>query len=227
MDLTRRKVILISSAVIAVIFISCALIYKVNSGKFNTPGKYEYLKQGHSLSEKKRFDENMGYAKKYNARIKNIDNLSTPAKGSIAPDVQKVSEAEKSNPAVSLYFLFSKKVLNTDQYIDTETKLNNGIKGLSDIENSEDLNEYFNEKKDTLKKTYGISNYNQLENLKSRFVKLNGSTVNVTVDKNSAKTDNSKVSFTISLSNNKNCSVNQTIILSYSSDIEMNVSWQI
>lgn len=221
---TKKKMILLASATIAIVFISCALIYEINSRHFNTSN--EYLKQGHSLSEKKRFDENMEYANKYNARIKNMDKLGTPAKGSAAPDIQKVSEAEKSNSAVSLYFLFDKKLLNTDQYINAEDKLNAGIKEIADIENSRDLNEYFNTNKDNLKNVYGILNYNELASLKSKFQKLNSSTLSVAVDQNFTKTEDGKISLNVIFKGSKN-TVSQTVIVSYVSDIEMNVLWEI
>jgi hypothetical protein len=223
-DSTKKKMILLASATIAIVFISCALIYEINSRHFNTSN--EYLKQGHSLSEKKRFDENMEYANKYNTRIKNMDELSTPAEGSVAPDAQKVSGSEKSNSTVSLYFLFNKKVLNTDQYINAEDKLNAGIKEIANIENSRDLNEYFNTNKDNLKNVYGISNYNELASLKSKFQKLNSSTLSVAVDQNFTKTEDGKISLNVIFKGSKN-TVSQTVILSYVSDIEMNVLWKI
>ncbi|MCC9296019.1 hypothetical protein LN736_14245 [Clostridium sp. WLY-B-L2] len=223
MDSTKKKMILLASATIAIVFISCALIYEINSRHFNTSN--EYLKQGHSLSEKKRFDENMEYADKYNTRIKNMDELATPAEGSSVPDVSKVSGAEKSNSTVSLYFLFSKKLLNTDQYINAEDKLNAGIKEIANIENSRDLNEYFNTNKDNLKNVYGISNYNELASLKSKFQKLNGSTVSITVDQNFTKTEDGKISFNVIFRGSGNA-VNQNVMLSYASDVEMNVLWE-
>lgn len=224
MDSTKKKMILLASATIAIVFISCALIYEINSRHFNTSN--EYLKQGHSLSEKKRFDENMEYANKYNARIKNMDKLGTPSKGSAAPDIQKVSETEKSNSTVSLYFLFNKKLLNTDQYINAEDKLNGGIKEIANIEDSRNLNEYFNANKDNLKNIYGISNYNELASLKDKFQKLDGSRVSVTVDQNFTKTEDGKISFNVILKGSGNA-VSQNVMLSYANDVEMDVSWKL
>ncbi|KAA8674431.1 hypothetical protein [Clostridium sp. HV4-5-A1G] len=224
MDSTKKKMILLASATIAIVFISCALIYEINSRHFNTSN--EYLKQGHSLSEKKRFDENMEYANKYNARIKNMDKLDIPSKGSAAPDIQKVSEAEKSNSTVSLYFLFNKKLLNTDQYINAEDKLNAGIKEIADIENSRNLNEYFNANKDNLKNAYGISSYNELACLKSKFQKLDGSRVSVIVDQNFTKTEDGRISFNVILKGSGNA-VSQNVMLRYASDVEMDISWKL
>jgi hypothetical protein len=224
-DSTKKKMILLASATIAIVFISCALIYEINSRHFNTSN--EYLKQGHSLSEKKRFDENMEYANKYNARIKNMDKLGTPSKkGSAAPDIQKVSEAKKSNSTVSLYFLFNKKLLNTDQYINAEDKLNGGIKEIANIEDSRNLNEYFNANKDNLKNIYGISNYNELASLKDKFQKLDGSRVSVTVDQNFTKTEDGKISFNVILKGSGNA-VSQNVMLSYANDVEIDVSWKL
>lgn len=224
MDSTKKKMILLASATIAIVFISCALIYEINLRHFNTSN--EYLKQGHSLSEKKRFDENMEYANKYNARIKNMDRLGTPSKGSAAPDIQKVSETKKSNSTVSLYFLFNKKLLNTDQYINSEDKLNAGIKEIANIKDSRNLNEYFNANKDNLKNIYGISNYNELASLKDKFQKLDGSKVSVTVDQNFTKTEDGKISFNVILKGSGNA-VSQNVMLSYANDVEMDVSWKL
>lgn len=223
MDSTKKKILLISTAAVSIVFISAAIFYKTASSHFDSSDKYNYLKQGHSISEKKRFDESMDYAKKYNARIKAMDNLSTPGKGSKVPDTSEVAKAEKSNSDISLYFLFSSGVLNTDQYIDAENKLNSGIRNLSTIEGNQNISEYFNENKDSLKKIYGINTSGDLQKIKSKYSKL-GNSINVTVDNNFSKTDDGKISFNISFNNG---STKQTIVLSYESDIAMTVNWSL
>lgn len=222
MDSTKKRILLISTTAVCILFISTALFYKSASGHYSSD-KYDYLKQGYSISEKKRFDENKEYADRYNKRISNMDKLSTPSKGSKAPDTSEVSKAETSNSDLSLYFMFSGGVLNTDQYIDSEDKVKAGLKNLSVIENTKNLASYFVENKDTLKKLYGIESATSLEKLKEKYLKI-GSSVQVTTDNTFSKSSDGKILFDIKISSS-GTSINQKITLSYANDISMNVKW--
>lgn len=223
MNSTKKRILLISTTAICILFITMALFYKSSSGHFDSSDKYDYLKQGHSISEKKRFDENKEYADKYNKRISNMDKLSKPGKGSKIPDISEVSEAEASGSDLSLYFLFSGGVLNTDQYIDAEDKLKEGIKNLSIIENTKDLASYFVENKDAIEKIYGIDNAADLEKLKTKYSKI-GTSVEITTDNTFSKSSDGKILFEIEISNS-GISFNQKVILSYANDISMDIKW--
>lgn len=228
MNLTKKKVILISSSVAAIVCISGALMFSLTA---NLPGKNtksdEYLTTGHSLSQKKRFSENMEYAEKYNKRIEEMDKLGTPTKSSTIPDPDQIKNAENSNQNISLYFLFDNKSLNTDQYIDAENKVNTAVNNLKDIVNCADLNKYFYLHKDVIKDLYNITNYNDFSNLKNKYSQLNFNlNLKGTANTDSFKLVSGKILFSITLKDSAGKSITQNIVLNYASDISMFVSWK-
>lgn len=231
MKLVKKKVLIISCMSAAIVAVSGFLIYKAISGHWMPSGKSEYLQEANSLSKKKNLEQSAKYADNYNKRVKNLDDLRTPKKGSVAPDPSKVAKSESNNTdTIQLYTLFQNKLLNTDQYISAKKKLSLGIQLISKIssisDSNNDLNNYFEQNKDNIKTLYGITSYSDFDKLKNKFNSLT-SNCKANLDTSSIQSDQNSIYFYIAITDANNHMKTEYITLTYVNDVEMSVSWKI
>lgn len=223
--LNRKKILIIGLIASLVLCIIILLMYKVSTNNFKQPVKNE-LSPSHNIETKKRIQQNIKVAEKENERMKKIEEFSEPDPDSKPMTDNENYQKDTAGDKIKIdnsYFLFGSKALNIDQYIDAESKLNLAVNELESIKKVTDLNQYFNENKESLAQVFGLKAIEDLSKIRDKIININSITTAHIVE-NSLKTENGNVSLHLQIKDvsNKQIQFNINILLK---EKDCDISW--